>query len=328
MPRWNGGWSWRRWPREGDRVQTDRHSVKLILSRKGFDSSPAYGACASPILPDDRMLSLPIPHDRGTTTFGELGHRQLDVGQLVSDLTRRKVTARHRAHLDPDLDPTARPRGAGWRAAFGQDGAAQRHLDKQGVGVGDLFLFFGWFRQVIEVDGRFQYRTGAPNLHLIFGWLKVGQILRVGPDRVPRWLSDHPHATRNGAPYNTIYVADDMTGGGVFEKYHPSLQLTDTASGRRSRWRLPSDFLPGSRRPLTYHGDVSRWTDDGDSCRLRSVGKGQEFVLDLEDYPGVRRWADAFLRERQSDEPHAMDKTAHGCSWRRSQVKSEADASA
>jgi hypothetical protein len=26
--------------------------VRLILSRKGFDSSPAFGGCASPILPD------------------------------------------------------------------------------------------------------------------------------------------------------------------------------------------------------------------------------------------------------------------------------------
>jgi len=33
--------------------------MKVILSRKGFDSS--YGGCASPILPDGTLLSLPIP---------------------------------------------------------------------------------------------------------------------------------------------------------------------------------------------------------------------------------------------------------------------------
>ena len=33
--------------------------MKVILSRKGFDSS--YGGCASPILPDGTMLSMPIP---------------------------------------------------------------------------------------------------------------------------------------------------------------------------------------------------------------------------------------------------------------------------
>ncbi|MBA3801209.1 MAG: hypothetical protein H0X18_19410 [Geodermatophilaceae bacterium] len=33
--------------------------MKLILSRKGFDS--AAGGCPSPILEDGSMLSLPIP---------------------------------------------------------------------------------------------------------------------------------------------------------------------------------------------------------------------------------------------------------------------------
>ena len=33
--------------------------MKVILSRKGFDS--CYGGHPSPILPDGRMISLPIP---------------------------------------------------------------------------------------------------------------------------------------------------------------------------------------------------------------------------------------------------------------------------
>ena len=98
--------------------------MKLILSRKGFDSSPQCGGCASPILPDGRMISLPIPHGSGTVTFGDLRHRGIDVGQLASDLTGRRDIVRRKAHLDPDLDPTARPRSAGWRPAFGQDGIA------------------------------------------------------------------------------------------------------------------------------------------------------------------------------------------------------------
>ena len=35
--------------------------MRLVLSRKGFDSSQASGGCASPILQDGQMLSLPIP---------------------------------------------------------------------------------------------------------------------------------------------------------------------------------------------------------------------------------------------------------------------------
>ena len=33
--------------------------MKVILSRKGFDSQ--YGGYPSPVLPDGRMISLPIP---------------------------------------------------------------------------------------------------------------------------------------------------------------------------------------------------------------------------------------------------------------------------
>ena len=33
--------------------------MKIILSRKGFDSS--WGGCPSPVLPDGTMLSMPIP---------------------------------------------------------------------------------------------------------------------------------------------------------------------------------------------------------------------------------------------------------------------------
>jgi hypothetical protein len=269
--------------------------MKLILSRKGFDSTPAYGGCASPILPDGRMVSLPIPHQSGTLTFGALRHQGLDVGQLVSDLTGTRVKGAERAHLDPDLDSTARARRRGWRAAFGQDGAAQRHLERQGVDLGDLFLFFGWFREIMNTRGRYRYRPGTRDLHVIFGWLRVGEVLRVGPDRVPPWLSDHPHAPRDCAPHNTIYLADVPNGGGVFQKFDTSLQLTDAESTRRSLWRLPSDFLPAARIPLTYHGTPSRWTSDADACRLQSVAKGQEFVLDLAEYPGVRRWTQELL---------------------------------
>ena len=35
--------------------------MKLILSRKGFDSQS--GGCPSPIFPNGTLYSLPIPHD-------------------------------------------------------------------------------------------------------------------------------------------------------------------------------------------------------------------------------------------------------------------------
>src|SRR2546421_253160 len=56
------------------------------------------------------------------------------------------------AHLDPDLVEHVVPRLEGWRAMFGQVGASQTHLDNNGVDVGDVFLFFGLFRQTIRTN--------------------------------------------------------------------------------------------------------------------------------------------------------------------------------
>lgn len=269
--------------------------MRLILSRKGFDSSSAFGACASPILPDGRMISLPIPHGQAKVTYDGIQPRGVDVAHLVADLTCGRVGGHATTHLDPDLDATARSRQSGWLPAFGQDSIAQRHLDRMQVGIDDLFLFFGWFREVEVFQGRYRYRRNAPDSHVLFGWLRVGQILRIGPDPIPEWLRDHPHAIKDCSPHNTVYVAKGFNGGGVFSTFHKKFVLTE--SGRsRSVWMLPSDFMPRSRPPLSYHRSSWRWTETEIGCRLQSVSKGQEFVLDLSSYAEVHRWAEDLVR--------------------------------
>ena len=47
-------------------------------------------------------------------------------------------------HLDPDIISDVLPRKEKWRPIFGQIKAVQRHLEKQSVGMYDLFLFFGF----------------------------------------------------------------------------------------------------------------------------------------------------------------------------------------
>lgn len=266
--------------------------MKLILSRKGFDSQ--FGGCASPILPDGQMRSLPIPHPEGRISYRELRAESFDVGQLVWDLTGGRQRPDEPAHLDPDLEVSTCRRHPGWLPAFGQDGSAQRHLDAQGVEPDDVFLFFGWFRQVELVSGRYRYCPGAPNLHVLFGWLRIGQILRIGEDAIPDWLQPHPHATATGWAFNTVYLAKDASAGGVFSRFDPRLRLTEPGK-TRSIWHLPADFMPRSRPPLSFHGTPTRWTETRAGCRLQSVAKGQEFVLNLERYPGVRRWVQALV---------------------------------
>lgn len=261
--------------------------MRLILSRKGFDS--AYGGVPSPILPNGQLLSLPIPELGSSRHYGELSCKHRNVGEIVEQLTQGAISRTSSAHLDPDLDPETCTRSASWRPAFGQSGAAARHLDKQGVGVGDLFLFFGWFRQTELVAGRLRFVPDAHDKHVIFGWLRVGEVA-VRP--VPG-LEQHPHFRQPpGAPYafSRVYVAPSKSGGGVFRTFDPRLQLT-VKRGTRSEWLLPHFFLPRDRTPLSYHGNPLRWKRTAAGVRLRAVSRGQEFVLNADAYDGALDWA-------------------------------------
>ena len=127
--------------------------TKLIISRKGFDSRS--GGCPSPIFPDGTMFSLPIPSG-DEETFEDLQHGDIDVASVVNGITVGRMGRRHPIHLDPDLNFDAyrhrkeRADWQEWRGMLGQAGAAQSHLNNQGVGSGDIFLFFGLYRRVEE----------------------------------------------------------------------------------------------------------------------------------------------------------------------------------
>ncbi len=286
--------------------------MKLILSRKGFDSG--YGGCASPIFKDDSMVSLPIPFPGGKHLLCEVTNmnRNCSAGDLVDDLThRRQESCRHsrtaRVHLDPYLKQYRASTSTGWRPAFGQDGAAQSHLRNEGVGVGDLFLFFGWFRRVEQLEGKdnkdtWRFVPRSADLQVMFGWLQIGEILDIDGlsalDAEHAWLKDHPHWKQRKlmGGGNTIYVStgrlvidrkDLGPGGGTFDSFRSCLQLTDPEQGLRSVWRLPSWFHPTGTGPLlSCHRDPARWsTPDAakSTVRLLSVPIGQEFVLDLDN---------------------------------------------
>jgi len=280
--------------------------MKLILSRKGFDSTKTNGGCPSPIL-DDRLCSLPIPDPYAPTTYAEISpFNGSSIAQMVEDLTRGRFKRGNGAHLDPDLRRDAIARGAGWRPIFGQAAAAQSHLANQEVGRGDLFLFFGCFRCAEQAGGAFRFVRGARKLHVIFGWLQVECVARAtsGLAAEKPWAAGHPHLAKpERYKNNTLYFASDRlsaigldtSGAGTFDRIRPELILTETDSNC-SVWRLPRWFDPRGRAPLTYNGEPTRWTDCGTSMRLQSVGKGQEFVLDVDQYPEARAWLRSIFR--------------------------------
>src|SRR5215472_2357007 len=238
-------------------------SMRIILSRKGFDSS--NGGVASPIFPAGDMCSLPIPEQSPAPLkrYGDIWCGAQTLGSVVSDLTNGQLGPNHKAHLDPDLDARAvRPRPPDWHPLFGQSGAAESHLRKQGVAPGDVFLFFGWFRRV-EPDastGAYRYVEGAPDLHCLFGWLQVARRVPVQSGAVPSWAYNHPHwqdyqATPRERP-NSVYIASEhldlagealhLPGGGLFGRVTSQLCLTAPGASR-SLWQLPSWFHPQGR---------------------------------------------------------------------------------
>ena len=275
--------------------------MKIILSRKGFDSG--IGGVASAILPDGGLLSLPIPRGQYHVTFGDLLFNEHPVGKIVEDLTRSRVSAQDSVHLDPDLRASMLPRERGWKPVFGQAGADQSHLRRQGVGAGDLFLFFGWFRQTEIANGKYRFVKGAPDLHVLFGWLQVEKVIAVADaaNEAPGWAKYHPHFNGQYAKNNAVYVArknldlegkqPGIAGGGSFDRYHDRLRFTAPGQTRRF-WRLPGWFFPDrGRPPLTYHGNMKKWTRDGEYCLLETVRRGQEFVLNCNFYPEAEEWA-------------------------------------
>ena len=218
------------------------------------------------------------------------------MGRLVSDLTGRAMKATAKAHLDPDLRAGATKRLPGWRPVFGQTDAAQSHLIRQGVGVDDLFLFYGWFREIELRAGRYRYVRGAPDLHIIFGWLRVGEIVtNPATAKVAAWARGHPHVRADLGPLSTLYLSKNRQAG-AFPKKRPDLILS--AEGRsRSIWSLPRWAHPhGRASTLSYHGRLDRWSRSRGATLLRTAGRGQEFVWNGSHYPEAVEWAEAICR--------------------------------
>lgn len=280
--------------------------MRLILSRKGFDSSA--GGCPSPVLPDGRLCVLPIPDRHSGIRYHDVKLAGRRLGKVARDLTGGRVRGGDGAHLDPDLIPSALPRAPGWRPVLGQTGAAQGHLRNQGVGPGDLFLFFGVFRPAQLHQRRWRFLPGSRPFHALWGWLHVGEVWSV--DRLPAeqrsWLAYHPHLQTGPDPGNTLYLESDgfrlpgvnatVSGSGVFPILTERLWLSDPAAARPSQWRLPAAFFPGAGRPpLSYHQRADRWRLADPWCYLSAAARGQEFVLDLAAYPELNGWLAGLL---------------------------------
>ncbi len=286
--------------------------MKVILSRKGFDSE--RGGYASPILPDGRLLSLPIPSMPDSHCYADLA---FDEDKTYYDLMwelkpeglieykafgdecfkRHKLELTTECHLDPDIYYGVIERHRDWRPLFGQSGTAQGHLGKEKVKEKDVFLFFGTFRETIKTSGKLSFDSSGKERHIIFGYFQIGEIVTVSSARnIPEWMLYHSHASGlHSSEDNTIYVAEEtlswndyLPGAGAFS-FTNSLVLTKEGYSR-SRWQLPECF---NGIGISYH-DQNSWKDD----YFQSRPRGQEFVVQENDK--IEEWTKELINMNAS----------------------------
>ena len=269
--------------------------MKIILSRKGFDSS--NGGKPSPIMPDGTLLSMPIPSEDDRDTYSDLQYNGLRYSDLLSSLNMKNPSAH--CHIDPDIRGNNRVNPVSdWKPAFGQINAAQSVLMNAGVEKGDIFLFFGWFRQIEEYRDRYRYCRkkdhdfyGYADLQVIYGYLQIGDIL-IGKENMKDYPW-HPHSfySGNNESANALYIPaeklssnSDMKGYGTLD-YRKDRVLT--MEGRsRGTW-IPHPFL----MPEHVYGNRKNSSDTG----LYYAGIWQELVVFDVDNPGLLDWVKSII---------------------------------
>ena len=203
--------------------------MRVIFSRKGFDS--AAGKAPSPVI-NGVPISLPIPTKNALKRAIASPASVKSWSKLPKDALAPTILC----HEDPVF--------SNGRWVLVQTGAAQSHLEKNGVNVGDVFLFFGLFA---TPEGRDRH-------HRIFGYLEVDEVRRLGErpgkkDDPAGFLRRHPHTIGQWNENNTLYLGS----GAKAQKIHPHLRLTKPGASP-SVWHVPSWLkLAG----LTYHSKLS-----------------------------------------------------------------------
>ncbi|MBU0487540.1 MAG: hypothetical protein KKD31_06260 [Bacteroidetes bacterium] len=286
---------------------------KIIFSRKGIDSQ--YGGGNSPIMPDGKLISIPIPQDnredgipyQNVRAIGELSFKEL-IDQL------KKNNRGENCHLDPDLRESVISREKGWRPIFGQKSGAVTHLiESNNVAVGDIFIFYGNFREVVKNNesGKYEYTMQHPR-HIIFGYLVIDSIWDIGnkpfPEykfdkkKLPGWAKSHAHFKFTQDAHNCLFVAREdfkkgIPGAGTFI-YNDILALTKLGYNR-SLWELDELFAPDKVK-ISCHENPDRFTQDKSNkkVQLHTVGIGQEFVVTPKTTKAeadLMRWVDNLI---------------------------------
>lgn len=235
--------------------------MKVILSRKGFE--PTHGGIPSPIMPDGTLLLLPKPKENGMICYHDLffqGNSYYDIAvSLENNLQSTLVHAR--CDSGCYILPSSHTPPLEWLPAYVHTGPLESHLSNQHICVGDIFLFYGWFRQT-EYDEQHKLRfvPDAKEQNIIFSYFQIGAIIK--DIAFFRQQIKRPLLTfldnRDVYP-NTIYLPtkklsyNNQQPGCATLSYSPKLVLTKPGY-HYNQWQLP-DFLCAPDVTITYHNN-------------------------------------------------------------------------
>ena len=184
----------------------------IILSRKGFDSSA--GGVASPIFDNGNIFSIPIPQKTPSPhKYKDLFFNGISGKDLLKESSAKSVTSESYCHFDPLLTKEI--------GIFGQANSSQTELKKQHVNTGDLFLFFGWFKQ---------FSRKGKHLHHIFGWLQIDKVVEVNQQQIGKTPRSNP-ATYTGL-YSEIRKLFSDTVESKIRGYKPGRFSFNVSGGR------------------------------------------------------------------------------------------------
>jgi len=213
--------------------------------------------------------------------YSDIHYNGKSLLEIWKSLKLKKNNFPEYCHLDPDIRANLRELKE-WKPAFGQCDKAQCHLSKCEVQKGDIFLFFGSFRRTEEHTGSIRYIPGTRPMHVIYGYLQIGEIL--SDYKLIQKYYWHPHASnyRRNDLTNTLYLAaeklslcDSKPGYGVLI-YDNKRRLTLNENGKTATWRYSELYGPD----MIYENRKNSSNVPGE---LFYAGQWQEIVLHESD---------------------------------------------
>ena len=139
-------------------------------------------------------MPIPEPFPPSPKRYKDLHLNGISGAEALEECSATSVSIENFCHYDPALNKK--------EGVFGQAGSSQTELSNRGVGNGDLFLFFGFYKN---------FAIKKIELHHLFGWLQIEKIIK-GDEEIRSYLVqnniEHPHGYGELNTYknNTIYI--------------------------------------------------------------------------------------------------------------------------